>query len=207
MPEIVLVALLILALLIGAILWLRTHPSPLPYGQRVMVQGPHPFLGRERLREILRPQAGERLLEVGPGTGYHTVPVAAWISPAGTLEIVDVIPEWLDHTVREAERHGLANVVPTRADATSLPFEDGSFDAAFLVQVLGEVPDQDAALRELCRVLKPGGRLVVGESVLDPHLVRRPVLRRRASAAGLRFDTSVGNALGYFARFARRAES
>jgi ubiquinone/menaquinone biosynthesis C-methylase UbiE len=146
------------------------------------------------------------VLEIGPGTGYHSLPVAAWISPAGTLEIVDVIPEWLDHTLREAERQGLTNIVPTRADATSLPFEGRSFDSAFLVQVLGEVPDQEAALRELRRVLKPGGRLVVGECVLDPHVVTRRVLRRRAGAAGLRFDGAVGGALGYFARFRPGAE-
>src|ERR671918_1550083 len=182
MPWIPLAALLVLALVIGAVVWLRTHPSPLPYSQRLFVEGPHPFLGRQRLREILEPEPGERLLEIGPGTGYHSLPVARWISPKGTLEIVDVIPEWLDHTVREAERQGLANVVPTRADATSLPFEDRSFDSAFLVQVLGEVPDQEAALRELRRVVKPGGRVVVGESVLDPHVVTRRVLRRRAGA-------------------------
>lgn len=200
MPWILLSVLLVLALLIGAVVWLRTHPSPLPYSQRFFVQGAHPFLGRQRLREILEPEPGERVLEVGPGTGYHSLPVAAWISPAGTLEIVDVIPEWLDHTVREAERQGLANIVPTRADATALPFEDRSFDSAFLVQVLGEVPDQEAALRELRRVLKPGGRLVVGESVLDPHVVTLRALRRRADAAGLHFDRALGGTLGYFAR-------
>jgi ubiquinone/menaquinone biosynthesis C-methylase UbiE len=205
-PWILLAILLVLSLLIGAVLWLRTHPAPLPYSQRFFVQGAHPFLGRKRLREILEPEPGERVLEIGPGTGYHSLPVAAWISPAGTLEIVDVIPEWLDHTVREAERQGLVNIALTRADATSLPFEDRSFDSAFLVQVLGEVPDQEAALRELRRVLKPGGRLVVGESVLDPHVVTRRVLRRRAGAAGLRFDGAVGGAFGYFARFRPGAE-
>jgi ubiquinone/menaquinone biosynthesis C-methylase UbiE len=207
MPWILLVIVLVLALVAGAAAWLRTHPSPLPYSQRFFVQGPHPFLGRQRLREILEPEPGERVLEIGPGTGYHSLPVAVWISPVGTLEVVDVIPEWLDHTVREAEREGLANIVPTRADASSLPFEDRSFDAAYLVQVLGEVPDQDAAVRELGRVLKPGGRLVVGESVLDPHVVPLRALRRRAGAAGLRFDGAVGGALGYFARFRPEAES
>jgi ubiquinone/menaquinone biosynthesis C-methylase UbiE len=201
MPWIPLVVLFALALLIGAVAWLRTHPSPLPYSQRFFVQGAHPLLGRQSLREILDPEPGERMLEIGPGTGYYSLPVAAWISPAGTLAIVDVITEWLDHTVGEAERQGLANIVPTWADAVSLPFEERSFDAALLVQVLGEVPDQEAALRELCRVLKPGGRLVVGESVLDPHVVPLRALQRRAGAAGLRFDRAAGGALGYFARF------
>jgi len=60
------------------------------------------------------------------------------------------------------------NITPTRSDARELPYEDDSFDAAYLVAVLGEIPDQNAALRELARVLKPGGRLVVGELVGDP---------------------------------------
>ena len=195
-----LIPLLVLALLTAGIAWLRTHPSPLPYSQRLFVQGPHPGLGHQRLREILEPKPGERILEIGPGTGYHSLPVAAWISPGGTLEIVDVIEEWLEHTSDAARRQGIANIVPTRADATSLPHEAGSFDAAFLVQVLGEVPDQVAALRELRRVLKPEGRLVVGENVLDPHVVTLRGLRHRAEAAGLRFDGARGGTLAYFAR-------
>ena len=73
-----------------------------------------------------------------------------------------------------------------------------TFDAAYLVTVLGEVPDQDAALRELRRVLKPKGRLVVGELFGDPHMVGEASLRRRATAAGLRFGRRVGPRLGYF---------
>jgi SAM-dependent methyltransferase len=192
---------LAVALLIGGVAWLRRHPAPLPYSQRLLVQGPHPFLGRRRLREALDPKPGERVLEIGPGTGYHSLPVATWISPDGTLDIVDVIPEWLDHTLREAGEQGLTNLVASRADARSLPLEARTFDAAFLVQVLGEVPDQDAVLRELRRVLRPDGRLVVGESILDPHFVTQRTLRRRAGAAGLRFDGAAGGPFGYLARF------
>lgn len=198
---ILLAIVLALALLAGGVTWLRRHPAPLPYSQRLFVQGPHPLLGRRRLREMLDPKPGERVLEIGPGAGYHSLPVASWISPDGTLDIVDVIPEWLDHTLREAREQGLTNIVASRADARSLPFEARTFDAAFLVQVLGEVPDQDAALRELRRVLHPRGRLVVGESVFDPHVVTLRSLRRRAGAAGLRFDGAVGGPFGYLARF------
>ena len=187
----------------GAALWWRNNPSACPYSQRFWVEAPHPLITRARLKEILDPKAGERILEVGPGTGYYTLDVAEWVNPDGEVEILDLQQEMLDHTMRRAGERGLVNVTPTQSDATSMPYEDGTFDAAYLVTVLGEIPDQDAALRELARVLKPGGRLVVGELLGDPHYVRLAPLRLRASGAGLAFERRVGNALGYFASFAK----
>ncbi len=192
------------AAITGAALWWRKNPSACPYSQRFWVEAPHPLITRARLKEILDPKAGDRILEVGPGTGYYTLDVAEWVKPDGEVEILDLQQEMLDHTIRRAGERGLVNVNPTQSDATSMPYEDDSFDAAFLVTVLGEIPDQDAALRELARVLKPGGRLVVGELLGDPHYVRLAPLRLRASGAGLAFERRVGNALGYFARFATR---
>ena len=192
------------AAITGVALWWRKNPSACPYSQRFWVEAPHPLITRARLKKILDPKAGDRILEVGPGTGYYTLDVAEWVKPDGEVEILDLQQEMLDHTIRRAGERGLVNVNPTQSDATSMPYEDDSFDAAFLVTVLGEIPDQDAALRELARVLKPGGRLVVGELLGDPHYVRLAPLRLRASGAGLAFERRVGNALGYFARFATR---
>jgi ubiquinone/menaquinone biosynthesis C-methylase UbiE len=110
---------------------------------------------------VLEPRPGERILEVGPGTGYYTLEVAECLSPGGQLDIFDLQQEMLEHTTRRADERGLTNVIPTQGDARQLPYADGTFDAAFLATVLGEIPDQDAALRELARVLKPGGWAVL----------------------------------------------
>jgi len=185
---------------LGAALWWRKHPSACPYSQRFWVDAPHPFITRERLKEILEPQGGERLLEIGPGTGYYTLPVAGWLSPAGRLDIVDVQQEMLDHTMGRLREAGVEHVRPNLADARELPFPDDTFDGAYLVTVLGEVPDQDAALRELGRVVRPGGRIVVGELFGDPHMVTHSSLAARAEAAGLRVERKLGGPLWHFTR-------
>jgi ubiquinone/menaquinone biosynthesis C-methylase UbiE len=180
--------------------WWRKNPSACPYSQRFWVMAPHPGITRKRLLEILEPSAGERVLEIGPGTGYYSLPVAEAL-PGGTLAVFDIQQEMLDHVKREAGKHGITNVEPTLGDAQSLPYDDGTIDAAYLVTVLGEIPDQDAALKEIARVLRPGGRFVVGELFGDPHMVTLKKLRERAARHGLEFERRLGTPLAYFARF------
>jgi ubiquinone/menaquinone biosynthesis C-methylase UbiE len=189
---------------VGVALWWRKNPSACPYSQRFWVQAPHPLITRERLRRVLEPTRGERVLEIGPGTGYYTLDMAAWVGPDGEIEIFDIQREMLDHTMRRASEQGAANVNPTEGDARDLPFEDDSFDAVALTTVLGEIPDQEAALREIARVLRPGGRLVVGELAGDPHFVTPGSLERRGAAAGLQVVRRDGPWLGYFARLEGR---
>ncbi|HEX9966363.1 MAG TPA: class I SAM-dependent methyltransferase [Solirubrobacterales bacterium] len=185
---------------LAAALWWRRNPSACPYGQRFWVEAPHPIITVERLRAVLRPEAGERVLEIGPGTGYYTLDLAEWLRPGGTVEIFDLQQEFLDHVMRRAGERGLDNVVPTQGDATALPYEDDSIDAVVLTAVLGEIPDRAAALAEIRRVLRPGGRLVVGELFGDPHFTTLSSLKRQAAAAGLSVEESSGGWLGYFAR-------
>ena len=180
-----LAALLGIASLVGAMLWWRRHPSACPYSQRFWLEPPHPLITRARLREILEPRQGERILEIGPGTGYYTLPSRSGSHPAGRSTSSTSSRQMLDATMRRAERRGLSNITPTRADARRLPYPDATFDAVVLVTTLGEIPDQEAAMREMARVLKPGGRLVNGELFGDPHWVSPRAAERHASAAGL----------------------
>jgi ubiquinone/menaquinone biosynthesis C-methylase UbiE len=189
----------LLALAIAAAsYWWRKNPSACPYGQRFWVEAPHPLITRDRLRAVLRPAAGERVLEIGPGTGYYTLDMAEWLAPDGTVEILDLQQEFLDHTARRAAEGGIANVVATLGDATALPYAEDSVDAVVLTAVLGEIPDQDAALAEIARVLRPEGRLVVGELVTSPR-----ALELRGADAGLRLVERSGPVFGYFARLER----
>jgi len=185
---------------LAAAFWWRKNPSACPYGQRFWVEAPHPVISRDRLRTVLAPLPGERLLEIGVGTGYYTLDMAEWVGPEGRVEIFDLQQEFLDHVGRRAAERGLANLVPTQGDATALPYRDASIDAVALTAVLGEIPDPVAALREIRRVLKPGGRLVVGELFGDPHFTTRASLERQAAEAGLAFETHSGNWFAYFAR-------
>jgi ubiquinone/menaquinone biosynthesis C-methylase UbiE len=177
----------------------RKDPSACPYGLRFSLDLPHPFVTRSRLRVILAPEPAQRVLEVGPGTGYYSLHAARWLEPDGTLKVVDIQQEMLDHTMRRAHALGISNIVPRQGDAQALPYADGHFDAAYLVATLGEIPDKEHALRELGRVLKPGGRLVVGESQPDPHMVSFDKLRMLADVAGLSNERRVGGRLGYLA--------
>lgn len=191
------------AAVFGAAWWWRKNPSACPYGQRFWVEAPHPFITRSRLLAALDPQPGERILEVGPGTGYYTLDVAKKLESEGSLNVFDLQHEMLDHTMQRAQTGGVSNIVPLQGTVEALSYPDESFDAAFLVTVLGEVPDQDKALGELHRVLKPGGRLIVGELLGDPHYVTPPSLERRAQSAGLQLRERRGTWLGYFAVLAK----
>jgi len=185
---------------LAAALWWRKNPSACPYGQRFWVEAPHPVITRDRLRSVLQPEPGERLLEIGVGTGYYSLDLAQWVGPGGRLELFDLQQKFLDHVMRAAGERGLANLVPTQGDATALPFEDASVDAVVLTAVLGEIPDTAAALREIRRVLKPEGRLVVGELFGDPHFTTLSSLKGQAAGAGLAYQEHSGNRLAYFAR-------
>jgi ubiquinone/menaquinone biosynthesis C-methylase UbiE len=152
---------------------------------------------------VLEPRPGERVLEIGPGTGYYTLDLAEWLGDEGVVEIFDIQQEMLDHTLQRAADRGVRNLIATRGDAAELPYEDGSIDAVVLVAVLGEIPERERAMAEIARVLRPGGRLVVGELIGDPHFTTAGALEHLGGAVGLTLEERSGPSFGYFARLRR----
>jgi ubiquinone/menaquinone biosynthesis C-methylase UbiE len=167
----------------------------------LLPRGPH---APKRLTHVLQPRSGEHILEVGPGIGVHALAIASALLPNGVLDVLDVQQEMLDHLARRAARRGLTNIVPQQGDAQKLPYPDRTFDAAYLIGVLGEIPDAGSALRELRRVLKSGGRLISSELVIDPDFISLPALHEKAGAAGFVFERRVGPSFAYSAVFRLR---
>ena len=181
--------------------WSRRDPGPMPHWLHWVLRLPRGPHSPRHLIELLSPRSGERILEVGPGIGIHSVPVASCLAPGGVLDVLDVQQEMLDDLMRRAARAGVMNISARRGDAKALPYQDRVFDAAFLIGVLGEIPDEAAALRELHRVLKPSGRLVVGEVVVDPDFVPLPALKEKAKEAGFEPVRVAGPRASYLALF------
>jgi SAM-dependent methyltransferase len=133
----------------------------------------------EHRRRLLRGLSG-RVLELGAGHGLNFPHY-----PAGVIEVIAVEPE---PTLRaEASQAALRAPVPVRVIAgvaDDLPVDDGSVDAAVASLVLCSVPDQDRALSELLRVVRPGGQLRFYEHVIPTSQPKR-LLIQVADRSGL----------------------
>jgi arsenite methyltransferase len=114
----------------------------------------------------LRP--GERVVDVGCGAGIDSLVAAKKVSPEGRVIGVDMTPSMLEKARRGAEGAGLKKSVAFREGyAEALPVEDGWADVVISNGVLNLMPDKDAALAEMSRVLKPRGRLQIGDILVQ----------------------------------------
>lgn len=114
-------------------------------------------------RQVLRLAPGRSLLDVGCGQGHALMRYAQHLSPADELLGVDLDDEAIAAARAEAARRGQSNLRFEVADACDLPVPDAHFDRVVCQTLLMHLPDADAALDEMLRVLKPGGWLVCME--------------------------------------------
>ncbi|MEQ1780595.1 MAG: methyltransferase domain-containing protein [Hyphomonadaceae bacterium] len=159
---------------------------------RRLIMSPRRMVGRLGLT------VGEQVLEIGPGPGWFSPEIASAITP-GRLVLFDIQAEMLALAAARLEQAGHRNFACIEGDAIALPFEDGQFDAVLVVTVLGEISDPARALREIARVLRPRGRVVIAEQLGDPDHVPRSMLLTLAKEAGLDAVRIEGSLLLYSA--------
>jgi ubiquinone/menaquinone biosynthesis C-methylase UbiE len=144
--------------------------------------------------------ANSRVLELGPGPGFFSVDIARRI-PSGHLCLVDLQREMLDKARARIRRAGVPNVSFTQASASALPFAREVFDAAYLVTVLGEVPDAAACVVQLRDVLRRGGLLSITELAGDPDAMTEGGIATLAKAANLEHSETFTKRFGFTINF------
>ena len=181
------------------------------------------FIGRfldSNLRRWAQPPAkliercgimpGMRIMDLGCGSGAFTTFVARAVGEEGKVYAVDIQPAMLKQLERKLarpENRDIRNIELKQADAYNLPFEDESLDLVYMVTALPEIPDRARALREIKRVLKPGGILAVTELLPDLDYPLRSTAVRLGQSEGFVLDDSQGNLWNYTVRFRKPVPS
>lgn len=117
---------------------------------------------KQRSYDLLELVPGSSVLDVGCGPATDTLAIAQIVGASGRVTGVDVDPEMIRLAEERARAAGLEDRVSHQvSDATSLPFPDDTFDACRSERLFQHLPDPETALREMIRVTRPGGRIVV----------------------------------------------
>ena len=147
------------------------------------------------VRHGVRP--GARVLEIGPGNGSYTLAAARLAGPEGEVVAVDVSPKMIERVIEKMAREGVENVDARVGNVFMLPFKAADFDSAYMMMVLGEIPDPSRAIAEIHRLLAPGGTLAITEALIDPDYSLASTVTRLAETLGFRLKETHGNFLFY----------
>jgi ubiquinone/menaquinone biosynthesis C-methylase UbiE len=153
--------------------------------------------GAKLLLERAGVRPGMCVLDAGCGPGRVTLPAADLVGPSGSVIALDIQSGMLERLRQRLEAQGVNNVQLLLAGLGEGKLGQSRFDIAFLVTVLGEVPDKLSALQEIFRALRPGGVLSVTEVLPDPHYQTVSRVRELSTKAGFHESSTHDGWLSY----------
>jgi arsenite methyltransferase len=136
----------------------------------VVPEGANLGLGCGAPIDHLALQAGETVVDLGSGAGIDVFLAADAVGETGRVIGIDMTPEMLARARRNAEKAGITNAEFREGRLEALPVDSGTVDAITSNCVINLVPDKAAVFAEIARVLRPGGRVVISDIVLDKPL-------------------------------------
>ena len=142
-------------------------------------------------------EPGMIVLEVGPGNGTYTMATARRVGEHGKVITIDIEPKMIERVKIRAQIEGINNLEARVADVFELPFQDGYFNAVYMIAVIGEIPTPERAMREFYRVLSPQGTLSFSELFMDPDYQLAGSIERKAYSVGFQLKEKVGNFFYY----------
>lgn len=177
---------------------------PCPAWLSKLVEMDNPLLKNNSARQIVQHLAlieGMNVLDFGCGPGRLTIPVAKQVGPAGEVTAFDIQDGMLQRVRDKAQAEHLENIRFIQGEAGDGKLEQGRYDRALLVTVVGEIPDKEGAMVEIFNSLKPGGILSVTEVIADPHFQKRGKVRSIAHSVGFLEKDFFGNRISYTINF------
>ena len=139
-------------------MWARVAPSWEQHADYVDARG---ALVTEEMLALAAPQPGERVLELACGPGGLGIAAAERVAPDGEVVLSDVAAEMTAIAARRVDASGLDNVTTLELDLERIDQPDGSYDLVLCREGLMFAPDPGRAVREIARVLRPGGRVAI----------------------------------------------
>ncbi|MEI7433484.1 MAG: methyltransferase domain-containing protein [Methanomicrobiales archaeon] len=202
-PGLYLVIILITVVILVALSWRfasRRYTIPCPVWMKGLLDprfssGPSARTRKTIQHLDLRP--GMNVLDVGCGPGRLTIPLADTVGPHGTVLAIDIQEGMLREAQKRADKSNLTNIRFFQIGAGEGRLERNRFERAVMVTVLGEIPGREAALQDIFEALRPGGVLLVEETIRDPHFQAPGTVRRLAGAAGFIEKEFFGNRFSF----------
>ncbi|MDD1728197.1 MAG: class I SAM-dependent methyltransferase [Methanospirillum sp.] len=200
---IIAIVLIIVILLLLCLAWRYASQKsslPCPVWMRWLLDPPLSRGMSARTRRTLTRldlKPGMQVLDAGCGPGRLTIPMAQVVGKEGSVTAMDLQEGMLKVARDRADREKLTNISFLQGGIGESRLPPEQYDRMVLITVLGEIPGREAAVQDLYQALKPGGRLLVEETIRDPHFQTRSTVIGLCEPVGFVEKEFYGNRFSY----------